>query len=129
MGMGEPLANYAQVVRALEILTDGDWGLGISPRRVTLSTVGLVPQIQKLMEETRVNLAISLHAPNDELRGQLMPINRKYPLKQVLDCCRALPLPRRKRITFEYVLLRGVNDSETDARQLAIGCCAAFRAK
>jgi 23S rRNA (adenine2503-C2)-methyltransferase len=119
MGMGEPLANYAQVVRALEILTDGDWGLGISPRRVTLSTVGLVPQIQKLMEETRVNLAISLHAPNDELRGQLMPINRKYPLKQVLDCCRALPLPRRKRITFEYVLLRGVNDSETDARQLA----------
>ena len=120
MGMGEPLANYAQVVRALEILTDGDWGLGISPRRVTLSTVGLVPQIQKLMEETRVNLAISLHAPNDELRGQLMPINRKYPLKQVLDCCRALPLPRRKRITFEYVLLRGVNDSETDARQLAM---------
>ncbi len=120
MGMGEPLANYAHMVRALEILTDGDWGLGISPRRVTLSTVGLVPQIHKLMEETRVNLAISLHAPNNELRGQLMPVNRKYPLKQVLDCCRALPLPRRKRITFEYVLLRGVNDSETDARQLAI---------
>jgi 23S rRNA (adenine2503-C2)-methyltransferase len=120
MGMGEPLANYAQVIPALKILTDGDWGLGISPRRVTLSTVGLVPQIQKLMEETRVNLAISLHAANDEIRGQLMPVNRKYSLKQLLDCCRALPLPRRKRITFEYVLLRGVNDSESDARQLAI---------
>lgn len=120
MGMGEPLANYAQVVRALAILTDGDWGVGISSRRVTLSTVGLVPQIQKLMEETRVNLAVSLHAANDEIRGQLMPVNRKYSLKQLLDCCRALPLPRRKRITFEYVLLRGVNDSESDACQLAI---------
>lgn len=118
MGMGEPLANYAAVIRALEIVTDQDWGIGISPRRVTLSTVGLVPQIQKLMAETRVNLAISLHAPNDEVRGQLMPVNRKYPLKELLDCCRALPLPRRQRITFEYVLLRGVNDSASDARQL-----------
>jgi 23S rRNA (adenine2503-C2)-methyltransferase len=118
MGMGEPLANYDQTVRALEIITDGDWGVGISPRRVTLSTVGLVPQIKKLMEETRVNLAVSLHAPNDELRGQLMPVNRKYPLQQLMDCCRELPLPRRKRITFEYVLLRGVNDSEIHARQL-----------
>jgi 23S rRNA (adenine2503-C2)-methyltransferase len=119
MGMGEPLANYAQTVRALEIITDGDWGLGISPRRVTLSTVGLVPQIQKLMEETRVNIAISLHAATDARRTELMPVNRKYPLKQLIDCCRSLPLPRRKRITFEYVLLRGVNDSEDDARQLA----------
>jgi 23S rRNA (adenine2503-C2)-methyltransferase len=119
MGMGEPLANYAQTVRALEIITDGDWGLGISPRRVTLSTVGLVPQIQKLMEETRVNIAISLHAATDERRTELMPVNRKYSLKQLIDCCRSLPLPRRKRITFEYVLLRGVNDSEDDARQLA----------
>ncbi|HVO95985.1 MAG TPA: 23S rRNA (adenine(2503)-C(2))-methyltransferase RlmN [Terriglobales bacterium] len=120
MGMGEPLANYAQVVRALEILTDGDWGIGISPRRVTLSTVGLVPQIHMLMEETRVNLAISLHAATDEIRGRLMPVNRKYPLKELLDCCRALPLPRRKRITFEYVLLRGINDADNDARQLAL---------
>jgi 23S rRNA (adenine2503-C2)-methyltransferase len=119
MGMGEPLANYEHTLRALDIITDGDWGIGISPRRVTLSTVGLVPQIKKLMEETRVNLAVSLHAPNDDLRGQLMPVNRKYPLKQLMDCCRALPLPRRKRITFEYVLLRGVNDSEDHARQLA----------
>ena len=119
MGMGEPLANYAQTVNALEIITDGEWGLGISPRRVTLSTVGLVPQIKKLMEETRVNLAISLHAPTNELRGELMPVNRKYSLEQLLDCCRKLPIPRRKRITFEYVLLGGVNDSELQARQLA----------
>ena len=119
MGMGEPLANYAQTVSALEIITDGEWGVGISPRRVTLSTVGLVPQIERLMEETRVNLAISLHAPTNELRGELMPVNRKYSLEQLLDCCRKLPIPRRKRITFEYVLLGGVNDSEQQARLLA----------
>ena len=119
MGMGEPLANYAQTMSAIEIITDGEWGLGISPRRVTFSTVGLVPQIEKLMEETRVNLAISLHAPTNELRAELMPVNRKYSLEQLLECCRKLPLPRRKRITFEYVLLGGVNDSGAQARQLA----------
>jgi len=119
MGMGEPLANYAETLKALEIISDGEWGIGISPRRVTLSTVGLVPQIQKLMEDSHVNLAISLHAPTDELRGELMPVNRKYSLTELLDCCRALPIPRRKRITFEYVLLGGVNDSEHHARQLA----------
>jgi 23S rRNA (adenine2503-C2)-methyltransferase len=118
MGMGEPLANYAQTTKALEIITDGERGLGISPRRVTLSTVGLVPQIEKLMAETRVNLAVSLHAASEQLRGELMPVNRKYSLKQLLDCCRSLPIPRRKRITFEYVLLGGVNDSEQDAREL-----------
>src|SRR5262245_3837069 len=118
MGMGEPLANYIETKQALEIITNGDWGIGISPRRVTLSTVGLVPQIQKLVAETAVNLAISLHAPTERLRGELMPVNRKYSLAQLLDCCRALPLPRRKRITFEYVLLSGVNDSEEHARQL-----------
>ena len=108
MGMGEPLANYAQTVKALRVMTDNSWGIGISPRRITLSTVGLVPQIRKLMDETNVSLAISLHAASDELRSQLMPINRKYSLRQLMDCCRALPIPRRKRITFEYVLLRGV---------------------
>jgi 23S rRNA (adenine2503-C2)-methyltransferase len=118
MGMGEPLANYHETVRALQVMTDTSWGIGFSPRRVTLSTVGLVPQINKLMEETRVNLAISLHAANDELRAKLMPVNRKYSLQQLMECCRALPIPRRKRITFEYVLLRGVNDSVEDARQL-----------
>jgi 23S rRNA (adenine2503-C2)-methyltransferase len=118
MGMGEPLANYAETIKALDIMTDTSWGIGISPRRVTLSTVGLIPQIQKLMEETKVNLAISLHAATDELRGQLMPVNRKYSLQQLMDCCRSLPIPRRKRITFEYVLLRGVNDSAEDAEAL-----------
>jgi 23S rRNA (adenine2503-C2)-methyltransferase len=118
MGMGEPLANYAETVKALNVMTDTSWGIGISPRRITLSTVGLVPQIQRLMEDTKVNLAVSLHAATDELRGQLMPINRKYSLQQLMDCCRALPIPRRKRITFEYVLLRGVNDSIDDAQAL-----------
>jgi len=118
MGMGEPLANYAQTVKALEIMTDSVWGMGISPRRITLSTVGLVPQIHKLMDETSVNLAISLHAPTDELRGRLMPVNRKYSLAELMDCCRALPIPRRKRITFEYVLLGGVNDSLQCAHEL-----------
>ncbi len=77
MGMGEPLANYAETVKALNVMTDTSWGIGISPRRITLSTVGLVPQIQRLMEETKVNLAVSLHAATDELRGRLMPVNRK----------------------------------------------------
>ncbi|HEX2225675.1 MAG TPA: 23S rRNA (adenine(2503)-C(2))-methyltransferase RlmN [Candidatus Binatia bacterium] len=119
MGMGEPLANYAATIKALDIMTDPNWGIGISPRRITLSSVGLVPQIRKLMDETKVNLAISLHAPTDELRAELMPINRKYGLKELMDCCRALPIPRRKRITFEYVLLRDVNDSVECAQTLA----------
>lgn len=119
MGMGEPLHNYAETVKALEIITDPEKGLGISPRRVTLSTVGLVPEIKKLMEETRVNLAVSLHAATDELRSRLMPVNRKYPLQELIECCRSLPLPKRKRITFEYVVLRSVNHSPKDARTLA----------
>jgi 23S rRNA (adenine2503-C2)-methyltransferase len=118
MGMGEPLANYVQTVEALKVMTDTSWGIGISPRRITLSTVGLVPQIQRLMEETKVNLAISLHAPTDELRGQLMPVNRKYSLQELMECCRALPIPRRKRITFEYILLQGINDSINAAEAL-----------
>jgi 23S rRNA (adenine2503-C2)-methyltransferase len=118
MGMGEPLANYAQTLKALDIMTDTSWGIGISPRRITLSTVGLVPQIRRLMDETSVNLAISLHAPTDELRARLMPVNRKYGLKELMDCCRSLPIPRRKRITFEYVLLRGINDSVESAQAL-----------
>ncbi|HYJ14299.1 MAG TPA: 23S rRNA (adenine(2503)-C(2))-methyltransferase RlmN [Candidatus Limnocylindria bacterium] len=118
MGMGEPLANYAQTLRALEIMVDAAWGLGIAPRKITLSTVGLVPQIQKLMDQTNVTLAVSLHAATQELRGRLMPVNRKYSLEELIDCCRNLPLPRRKRITFEYVLLGDVNDSVADARAL-----------
>lgn len=119
MGMGEPLANYRQTIDAVRIMTDADIGLGFSSRRVTLSTVGLVPQIKKLIDETQVNLAISLHATTDALRSRLMPVNRKYPLAELIACARALPIPKRKRITFEYVLLRGVNHSTDDARRLA----------
>ena len=119
MGMGEPLANYEQTRKAIDIMTDAKRGMGFSPRRITLSTVGLIPQIQRLMEETRVNLAISLHAATDKLRGELMPINRKYPLRDLIECCRSLPIPKRKRITFEYVLLRGINHSQEDAERLS----------
>src|SRR5262249_35075393 len=101
MGMGEPLHNYDEVVRAIGILT-AEWGVGISPRRITVSTVGLVPAMKRLLEDTRVNLAVSLSATTDAVRGRLMPVNRKFPVATLLDACRALPLPRRKRITFEY---------------------------
>jgi 23S rRNA (adenine2503-C2)-methyltransferase len=117
MGMGEPLANYDAVRSALDILS-ADWGYGISPRRITVSTVGLVPAIARLIADTRVHLAVSLSATTDEQRDRLMPINRRYPLEALLMACRELPLPRRKRITFEYVMLGGENDSAADARRL-----------
>jgi 23S rRNA (adenine2503-C2)-methyltransferase len=117
MGMGEPLANYPRLLRALTIMT-APWGMGISPRRITVSTVGLVPMIEKLMAETAVHLAVSLTATTNELRDKLAPINRRYPLEQLLDTCRRLDLGRR-RITFEYVMLAGVNDSPADAARLA----------
>ncbi len=119
MGMGEPLANYDATRGALEAITDAHSGMAISPRKITVSTVGLLPQMRRLMEETRVNLAISLHSVRDEVRSELMPVNRKYPVARLLECCRALPVPRRKRITFEYLLLRGVNDLAADAAELA----------
>ena len=119
MGMGEPLANYTQTLRALAVVKDAASGIGISPRRTTLSTVGLVPQLKKLLQETNVNIAVSLHAATDDLRSQMMPVNRKYPLAALLACCRSLPIPRRRRITFEYVLLSGANDSPADARRLS----------
>ena len=117
MGMGEPLANYDAVRTALEI-TSADWGYHISPRRITVSTVGLVPAISRLIAETRVNLAVSLSATTDAQRDHLMPVNRRYPLAALLGACRDLPLPRRKRITFEYVMLGGENDADADARRL-----------
>jgi 23S rRNA (adenine2503-C2)-methyltransferase len=117
MGMGEPLANYEQVVRAIRIITDPN-GLMFSHRRVTLSTVGLVPQMRRLGMETPVNLAVSLHAADDKLRDELMPVNRTYPLSELMAACREYPLPPRKRITFEYILLAGVNDSPRQAREL-----------
>jgi len=117
MGMGEPLHNYDAVVDAVGVLT-APWGCGISPRRITVSTVGLVPQMQRLMTETNVNLAVSLTAPTDEQRAPLVPINRKYPVATLIGACRELPIPHRRRVTFEYVLLAGVNDSLVDANRL-----------
>ena len=120
MGMGEPLANYVELRRALKSLTDAESGLGFSPRRITVSTVGLLPQMRRLMEETRVNLAVSLHATSDNMRTRLMPVNRKYSLEALLACCRTLPLLQRKRMTFEYLLIRKLNDSPQDAGRLAV---------
>ena len=117
MGMGEPLANYARLSRALTIMT-AEWGLAISPRRITVSTVGLVPAMERLLADFPVNLAVSLHATSDQLRDRLAPINRHYPLTELLDACRRLPLSRRSRITFEYVMLSGINDSPEDAYRL-----------
>lgn len=117
MGMGEPLANYEAVIRALRIITDQN-GMALSHRRVTLSTAGLIPQMRRLGSDSPVNLAISLHAPDDALRTRLMPINRKYPLAELMRACREYPLPPRKRITFEYILLDGVNDSPKQAGEL-----------
>lgn len=126
MGMGEPLANYDRLLRALTIMT-APWGLGISPRRITVSSVGLVPGIERLMADTQVQLAISLTATTDELRDRLAPINQRYPLTTLLETCRRLDLGRR-RITFEYVMLAGVNDSDADAHRL-IRLLAPLRAK
>ena len=117
MGMGEPLANYDRVVRAIEIMT-ARWGLGVSPRRITVSTVGLIPQLERLARETRVHIAVSLSAAYDELRNRIMPVNRRYPLPELIDACRRLDLPRRKRVTFEYVMLDDVNDGRADADAL-----------
>jgi len=117
MGMGEPLHNLDNVVRALEILYAED-GFGFGPRKVTLSTSGLVPQMRELGRRVRVNLAVSLNATTDEVRDQLMPVNRRYPLRELLAACREFPLQPRQRITFEYILIRGVNDSLADARRL-----------
>jgi 23S rRNA (adenine2503-C2)-methyltransferase len=118
MGMGEPLANFPNVVKAITIIL-APWGLNFSSRRVTVSTAGLAPLIPALGKAVRVNLAVSLNAPNDALRRHLMPVTAKYPLAQVLEACRAFPLPPHRRITFSYVLLKGINDSPAQARELA----------
>lgn len=118
MGMGEPLANYEAVVRALRNLVADD-GLNFSHRKVTLSTSGLVPAMERLGRDLEVNLAVSLNAADDDTRSMLMPVNRKYPLGDLMAACRRYPLPHRKMITFEYVLIGGVNDSAEDARKTA----------
>ncbi len=118
MGMGEPLHNYDATMKALRILAD-EHGLAVSPRRVTLSTVGVLPALERLATEPLMpNLAISLHSTTEDQRDMLVPINRKYGLKELLDACRRFPLKRRNRITFEYVMLADVNDTPEDARRL-----------
>lgn len=118
MGMGEPLFNYENVAEALKIMMDHE-GLSISKRRITLSTSGVVPLIEKCGQELGVNLAVSLHAVTDELRNEIMPINKKYPLKTLLEACRNYPASSNsRRITFEYVMLKNVNDSIKDAKAL-----------
>lgn len=117
MGMGEPLANLSNVVRALNILISPD-GFQISNRRVTVSTCGLVPEMESLGRAVTVNLAVSLNATTDEQRDILMPINKKYPIAALLDACRNFPLPNRRMITIEYVMIRGLNDSLDDAKRL-----------
>jgi 23S rRNA (adenine2503-C2)-methyltransferase len=118
MGMGEPLANYSNVVSAINTITDSNYGLGFSSRRLTLSTAGLVPKLSNLGRDTSVNLAISLNATDNKTRNMLMPINRKYPLEKLLDACAGYPLLPRRRITFEYILIKGINDSIKDAKRL-----------
>jgi 23S rRNA (adenine2503-C2)-methyltransferase len=118
MGMGEPLHNYDETMKALRMLAAKE-GLAVPPRRVTLSTVGLVPAIERLAGEALMpNLAISLHATEKGQRDSLVPVNRKYGLEALLDACRRFPVKKRSRITFEYVLLAGVNDTPDDARRL-----------
>lgn len=118
MGMGEPLYNYDNVAKALKIIMDGE-GIALSKRRITLSTSGVVPMIEKVGEELGVGLAISLHAVRDDLRNVLVPVNRKWPIAEVLEACRNYPTgSNARRITFEYVMLKGVNDSDADAHEL-----------
>jgi 23S rRNA (adenine2503-C2)-methyltransferase len=119
MGMGEPLHNYDETMKALRILADA-YGLAVHPRRVTLSTVGLLPQLERMAGESIMpNLAISLHAPTDVQRGELVPINKRYGIADIIAACKRFPLRKRSRITFEYVLLANVNDAPEDARRLA----------
>jgi 23S rRNA (adenine2503-C2)-methyltransferase len=118
MGMGEPLYNYENVAKAMRIVMDGE-GIGLSRRRITLSTSGVVPMMDQCGAELGVNLAVSLHAVTDELRDEIVPLNRKYPISELLAACRRYPgASNARRITFEYVMLKGVNDSEAEAREL-----------
>jgi 23S rRNA (adenine2503-C2)-methyltransferase len=118
MGMGEPLLNYDNVIRAMQVMLD-DFGYGLSKRRVTLSTAGVVPAIRRLREDCDVSLAVSLHAADDPLRNELVPLNRKYPIAELLAACRDYVAgDGRRRVTFEYVLLAGVNDTDVHARRL-----------
>ena len=118
MGMGEPLANYDNLMRAIQII-NAPWGIGIGARRITISTSGLVPQIRQLAEQLlQIRLAVSLHGASDEVRSRIMPVNRRYNLSALLDACRYFTSRKKQRITFEYILIADVNDSEEQAREL-----------
>ncbi len=119
MGMGEPLANYNNVLRSLEVILDHDFGLKFSNRRVTVSTSGLVPQIIQLGRDSDVNLAVSLNATDNDLRSTLMPVNRTWSIETLLDACRQFSMKPRDKITFEYILMSGINDSDAHAKRLA----------
>jgi 23S rRNA (adenine2503-C2)-methyltransferase len=118
MGMGEPLYNYDNVAKAMKICMDGE-GIGLSRRRITLSTSGVVPMMDRCGAELAVNLAVSLHAVRDDLRDEIVPLNRKYPIAELIAACKRYPAASNaRRITFEYVMLKGINDSEADAHEL-----------
>lgn len=119
MGMGEPLANYDNVVRAIDMMTNGEYGLGYSSRKITISTAGMVPKLQSLSRDTDANLAISLNATDNHTRDTLMPINRTYPIEKLLEACSLYELKPRRKITFEYILIKGINDSNEDAKRLS----------
>ncbi|MBV9128014.1 MAG: 23S rRNA (adenine(2503)-C(2))-methyltransferase RlmN [Verrucomicrobia bacterium] len=120
MGMGEPLANFDNLLRAIAILNDAEWGLGLGARRMTVSTSGLAPQIRQLADQPRqIRLAISLHGATDEVRSQIMPVNRKYPLAALLDACRYWRSHKKQRLTFEFILIADLNDSPAQAQALA----------
>ena len=119
MGTGEPLANYDALVSAIGVLTNSDWGMKFAARRMTVSTAGLVPRIADLGRDTRIKLAVSLNAVDDEMRDRLMPVNRTYPIGRLLEACRRFPLLSGRKITFEYILFKDLNDSLEHARKLS----------
>src|SRR4029077_9735533 len=119
MGMGEPLANFENLLRAVRII-NAPWGLGVGARHITVSTSGLAPQIKKLADDPlQMRLAISLHGASDEVRSQIMPVNRRYNLQVLMDACRYYTSHKKQRLTFEYILIAGVNDSDEQAHLLS----------
>ncbi len=118
MGMGEPFDNTDEVLKSLEILTSG-WGFGMSPKRITVSTIGVIPGMKRFLKESRCNLAVSLHSPFEEERKKLMPMNKAYPLKEVLDVIRSVPKEKQRRISFEYIVFKELNHSPSHVKELA----------
>ncbi|MCJ7772924.1 MAG: 23S rRNA (adenine(2503)-C(2))-methyltransferase RlmN, partial [Desulfobacterales bacterium] len=119
MGMGEPLANYTNVINAIDLITNSEYGLGYSSRKITLSTAGIVPKLNQLSKNTNASLAISLNATDNNTRDDLMPINRTYPIEKLLEACLVYELKPRQKITFEYILIQGINDSDVNAKRLS----------